>query len=138
MSFMQGPSQARGRFRPREKAAKQPPLNITLNKDIREYVIATNRSTNTGHWNEKPEVPSPNEILGLDGSLETTDVIDLVPNQIRGPWPAVHTYLKAHYDLLREDAVSPLRDAVAYFKETPSMGDSASVSVYEKVWPSIL
>lgn len=32
-----------------------------------------------------------------------------------------------------EDAVAPLRDAVAYVRDEPSMMDSKEVSIYEKV-----
>lgn len=133
MSLVPGAHQTRGRFRPRETMGKLPQADVKLNKDIRAYVAAANRSDNTNQWNEKTEVPSTGEILGLDDSEEAIDVIDLVPNLIQGPWPEVQSYLKAHYDLLREDAVSPLRDAVASFKEAPSMIDSSSVSIYDKV-----
>ena len=132
MSLAAGARQTRGRFRPRETMVKNPYADARLNKDIRSYVAASNRSGNSSQWSEKPEVPSTDEILGLDHS-EQGDVIDLVPNQIEGPWPDVQIYLKSHYNLLREDAVSPLRDAVAYFKHTPSMGDSSSVAIYDKV-----
>ncbi|KAK2756551.1 hypothetical protein FQN54_005444 [Arachnomyces sp. PD_36] len=133
MSLAQGAQMARGKFRPRNGTGKQPHVDVRLNKDIRAYVAAANRPGDKNQWNGKPEIPSPKEILGSSDS-EEADVIDLVPNLIRSPWPDVHTYLKAHYDLLREDAVSPLRDAVAYFKESPFMGDSTSVSIYEKVF----
>lgn len=135
MSLVPAAHHTRGRFRPREAVGKLPQAqaNVRLNRDLREYVAAANRSENTNHWNERPEVPSPDEIMGEDLDDDASGVVELVPNLIRGPWPAVHTYLKAHYELLREDAVSPLRDAVAYFKNTPSMEDSPFVSIYEKV-----
>ncbi|KAL4763795.1 putative DEAD box helicase involved in nonsense mediated decay [Aspergillus foveolatus] len=43
-------------------------------------------------------------------------------------------YLKAHYELLREDAVAPLRDAVAIFRSDPDMSDDIYLAVYEKVY----
>ncbi|KAI9872611.1 MAG: hypothetical protein M1823_008128, partial [Watsoniomyces obsoletus] len=42
-------------------------------------------------------------------------------------------YLKAHYELHREDAVSPLRDAVDKFRKDPDMSDDKSLHIYEKV-----
>ena len=118
-------------------ATEVPVIDVKLNRDIRNYVAAANRTGGTNLWNDKPEIPSANEVLGLDEESEASDMVDLVPNQIQGPWPASHVYLKAHYDLLREDAVAPLRDAVAYYKETPWMEDSSTVAIYEKVWLSL-
>lgn len=104
---------------------------VPVNKDIRNYVYGRGgkESPEAESWASKPEIPSSDEILGLDSSED----VELLPNQITGPWPSKHSYLKAHYDLLREDAVAPLRDAVAYFREEPEMMDGQSVSIYEKV-----
>ncbi|KAE8146473.1 P-loop containing nucleoside triphosphate hydrolase protein [Aspergillus avenaceus] len=82
-------------------------------------------------WLLKPELPSPEEVLGTECDAK---FVDLPPNQIHGPWGSEEQYLKAHYELLREDSVAPLRDAVAYVREDPLMKDSKDVSVYEKVY----
>ncbi|KAE8389150.1 P-loop containing nucleoside triphosphate hydrolase protein [Aspergillus alliaceus] len=81
-------------------------------------------------WLLKPEVPSSSEVMGTESD---TEFIDLLPNRIIGPWKSKTEYLKAHYELLREDSVAPLRDAVAYVREDPQMQDSRTVSVYDKV-----
>ena len=70
--------------------------------------------------------------MGADSTADD-DCIDLMPNNVVGPWPSKDLYLKAHYELLREDAVAPLRDAVAYVREDSQMMDSQTVAVYEKV-----
>ncbi|KAL4821178.1 P-loop containing nucleoside triphosphate hydrolase protein [Aspergillus spinulosporus] len=80
-------------------------------------------------WLFKPELPSSDEIFGSDGEF-----VDLEPNKIDGPWASKDTYLKAHYELLREEAVAPLRDAVAIFRSDPDMSDDKYVAVYEKVY----
>ena len=49
------------------------------------------------------------------------------------------TYLGAHYELLREDAVRPLREAVGRVRTTPTAAEDAfgdAVGIYEKVSPS--
>ena len=45
-------------------------------------------------------------------------------------------YLSAHYELLREDAVRPLREAVQQVRITPQAKEDAfqgSIGIYEKV-----
>ena len=75
-------------------------------------------------------MPTSAEIL-----LPGNDEVILPANKIDGAWKSKDRYLKAHYSLLREDAVSPLRDAVDLFRRTPDMmeNDSRVVSIYEKV-----
>lgn len=48
----------------------------------------------------------------------------------------VGEYLSAHYELLREDAVRPLREAVQQVRITPQAKEDAfkgSIGIYEKV-----
>ncbi len=45
-------------------------------------------------------------------------------------------YLSAHYELLREDAIRPLREAVQQVRVTPQAKEDAfdtSIGIYEKV-----
>ncbi|KAL1853711.1 hypothetical protein Plec18170_005102 [Paecilomyces lecythidis] len=104
-----------------------------LNKDIRQYVRKEDtEGSNDKLWISKPELPSSDEIMGAE--MENDDFVALMPNRILGPWPSRGAYLKAHYELLREDAVAPLRDAVAYVKDDPHMMDSPLLNIYEKVY----
>ncbi|KAL4925742.1 putative DEAD box helicase involved in nonsense mediated decay [Aspergillus undulatus] len=101
-------------------------------EDISNYFSqppAQDPDTTLEPWLLKPEVPSSDEILGSD-----EEFVDLQPNKLEGPWESKGTYLKAHYDLLREDAVAPLRDSVAIFRMNPDMNDNNSVAIYEKVY----
>ncbi|KAJ5941450.1 hypothetical protein N7516_001618 [Penicillium verrucosum] len=81
-------------------------------------------------WQTKPELPSSEEIMGTD---TPGDVVALTANCISGPWISKEKYLEAHYSLIREDLVAPLRNAVAHVRDNPSMKDTADVSIYEKV-----
>lgn len=98
------------------------------NKDIQTYYDQPDLEA-VEPWVLKPEIPSEEEILGTDSG----DTVDLAPNNIDGPWISKEAYLRTHYNLLREDSVAPLRDAVAYVRERPHMMDSKDVSIYDKV-----
>ncbi|CAI7581715.1 unnamed protein product [Penicillium crustosum] len=82
-------------------------------------------------WQTKPELPSTEEILGTDIPGK---VVALTPNCILEPWTSKEKYLEAHYSLIREDSVAPLRNAVARVRADPSMIDTPDVSIYEKVF----
>lgn len=108
---------------------------VQVNPDIKNYCIQAkdNNAPEGETWTMKPELPSSDEILGTDLLENDEDCVELMPNRIRGPWPSKDSYLRAHYELIREDAVAPLRDAVAYVRDDPQMKDSPAVSIYEKV-----
>jgi helicase required for RNAi-mediated heterochromatin assembly 1 len=111
---------------PREKRVRNAP-----NDAIRRYLLGEDAVEH--EWESRPELPTSDEIMGTDESEKEGDIIQLIPNQITGPWPSKNTYLKGHYELLREDSVAPLRDAVAYARDNPHMMDSSIVAIYEKV-----
>ncbi|KAL4736326.1 P-loop containing nucleoside triphosphate hydrolase protein [Aspergillus similis] len=104
-----------------------------VTEDIRNYFNQLHaHDPNTLYsrpWLLKPELPTSDEVFGSDGEF-----VDLEPNKIEGPWASKDVYLKAHYELLREEAVAPLRDAVAIFRSDPNMSDDRYVAVYEKVY----
>lgn len=99
------------------------------NFKVREY-FESMMVENTPEWQSKPEIPSAQEIMGSDtpdGSLP------LHVNLIDRPWDSKEQYIEAHYNLLREDSVSPLRDAVATIRDDHSMDDTKEFSIYESV-----
>jgi len=108
---------------------------VQANPEIKNYCFQAreDESPEGEAWTTKPELPSSDEILGTDLLDEDEDCVELMPNHINSPWPSKDSYLRAHYELLREDAVAPLRDAVAYVRDDPQMKDSPAVSIYEKV-----
>jgi helicase required for RNAi-mediated heterochromatin assembly 1 len=124
-----------GRSRPhanRDTASEYDNLsNITLNTDILRYVQEAERynyGAETGDWRGLPEIPTNDEV-----SMASDDIVKLLPNKIRGKFKTNEKYLRIQYALQREDAVSPLRDAVDRFRKDPAMSDDASLYVYEKV-----
>jgi helicase required for RNAi-mediated heterochromatin assembly 1 len=101
------------------------------NKEIREYLKPAPVGTGAQEaWTTKSGVPSSKEILAID---DIGEELDLMANKISGSWESRQMYLKTHYELLREDAVAPLRDAVAYVRNDPQMKDDQNICIYEKV-----
>lgn len=82
------------------------------------------------NWQTKPELPSAEEVLGIEESDET---ISLPQNRIEGAWESKEKYLQSHYELLREDSLSPIRTAVQRLRDDPMLNDTHDISVYEKV-----
>lgn len=84
-------------------------------------------STDTykAEWRKRPEVPTTEELM--------RDVVDLPMNVIDGPYRSVDEYLETHYELLREDAFSGLRDAVGHMRKAPESDDTQDVAIYENV-----
>lgn len=102
-------------------------------------------------WRNLPEIPCKEEICPISKSL--TDIADaatydrnfddyqkdptydqdLPHNIVDGPWPSREEYLGAHYQILREDAIAPLRRAVAEFKKCSSLVDDQEVCIYKDV-----
>lgn len=118
------------RFQPQSKASYDPNNSKEqLNRGIRTYVAAASAppANNAKPWLCKAEVPTTEEILD-----DEEEPLQLPENRLDKPWPNRRRYLETHYELLREDAISPLRDAVAQFKSNPSMDDDDQVAVYEK------
>lgn len=76
-------------------------------------------------WRKRPEVPTTEELM--------RDVVDLPMNVIDGPYRSVDEYLETHYELLREDAFSGLRDAVGHMRKAPESDDTQDVAIYENV-----
>lgn len=94
----------------------------------REYADHTAQQTS---WQNLPEFPSASEIIPDD----RTDVPDLPANPIDRAWNCKEKYVSTHYKLLREDGISPLREAVMEFRQSPSMHDDRDLCVYTQVSP---
>ena len=106
-------------------------LVIALNKDISRYVHQQEESRANApdsHWTKAPEVPDNEEVALMDD-----EAVVLAANKVKGKWKSKDKYLKAHFELFREDAISPLRNAVDKFKRDPDMMDNQNMSIYEKV-----
>lgn len=79
-------------------------------------------------WLSVPEIPPPSELCVAAGVS-----IPLPRNRVDQPWPKGEKYLKAHYKLLREDTVAPLREAIQRFRQHPDRLDDRDIKIYEQV-----
>lgn len=67
---------------------------------------------------------------------EAEEEVEVPANQVVGPWESKRRYLSDNYALLREDAVTPLRNVVSEMKAEPRVLEKDSVEhsyIYEKV-----
>lgn len=116
-----------------------PSRRPALDLSIREYMRSLVRSKDASSWLGKREIPSSAEIMGItsdDGNGTGENEIGLNVNKIDSAWDSKEQYLEAHYELVREDAVAPLRDAVAEVKNEPNLTEqdsTDSAAIYEKV-----
>ncbi|KAF2163371.1 hypothetical protein M409DRAFT_68628 [Zasmidium cellare ATCC 36951] len=114
-----------------------------LNPRIREYFEGP--PVAGGAWLRRPEFPTSEEILDYDGSSsssssDNTDsassVVEISANKPIGAFEDIEDYLSTQYELLREDAIKGLRDAVARVRITPQAAEDAfsgQVGIYEKI-----
>lgn len=105
--------------------------------NIRKYFANNPEGSSEDPWLSLPEIPTTKEIGNIvDGILLPYGTVVLQPNKIAAPWASKAEYLKSHYELLREDAVCPLRDVVEEFRAKPWMLERQSVEkagIYENV-----
>lgn len=98
---------------------------------------STSADDSSPSWLSKREIPSSLEIRGEDENAQTGEDIEIPVNRVHAPWDSKEMYLEHHYRLLREDAISPLRDAVAEVRVAPYMYEADSVedaAIYDKVF----
>ena len=115
------------------------PVPERANELVRQYALSPAHpdDVDENSWLRRPEIPDAREILGAVGEAEDndeTEAVDVPVNVIRGPWGSKEDYLRSHFELLREDVVAPLRDAVGEVRKSPGMSDSEVACIYEKVW----
>ncbi|KAK7712999.1 hypothetical protein SLS57_007560 [Botryosphaeria dothidea] len=76
---------------------------------ISRYVAEAHLPVNSESWLARPEIPTASEILDTETCEET---VSILPNKIDGAWNSKEEYLESHYELLREDTIRPLREAI--------------------------
>ncbi|KAH7311881.1 P-loop containing nucleoside triphosphate hydrolase protein [Rhexocercosporidium sp. MPI-PUGE-AT-0058] len=99
-------------------------------------------------WRNLPEVPSSAEIKPVykdpniveeeseEWNAYQQDLLydeKLPHNIVDGPWPSKEAYLGAHYQIIREDSIAPLRSAVTEVQHTPSMDETDETRIYTGV-----
>ncbi|KAF2853992.1 hypothetical protein T440DRAFT_389338 [Plenodomus tracheiphilus IPT5] len=116
------------------------------NNDIREYFDLANKSVIGGAWLDKPEIPTSYEVLrvkpGFSDSTQAESLIEsdeaIRPHKIEGPYESNEDYLRTKYELFREDAIRPLREAIDVvrtdpFKDEAEYGNN-SIGIYDPVY----
>ena len=106
------------------------------NNQVRDYLVATRPDDDSPEWLRKHEFPSSLEIKGEDENATIEEEIEIGVNRVHGAWDSKEQYLETHYRLLREEAVTPLRNAVSEVREDPYMTEKDTceeAAVYEKV-----
>ncbi|KAF2822882.1 hypothetical protein CC86DRAFT_356647 [Ophiobolus disseminans] len=117
-----------------------------LNNDIRKYFELAKKPVTAGAWIEKPEFPSPSEILPcgdryafVSNDEALVDVGERIrPHKPEGAYENNDDYLGTKYELLREDTIRPLRKAVAEVRKSPFKDeaeyDNHSIGIYDPVY----
>ena len=103
-----------------------------LNTSIRHYVNTKTQIPGKWEFIHKREIPTQDEI----SVLEDGEVLEVPGNTVVGPWTSKLRYLNNHYELLREDAITPLRNVVSEMKAEPHFTEKDSIEssyIYEKV-----
>jgi helicase required for RNAi-mediated heterochromatin assembly 1 len=116
---------------------------------LREHILKPYKQVEYPEdWRNLPEVAKKSEICPdvdpiaaklaqqeawNDYQNEPGYEITLPENIIDGPWGSKEDYIGAHYQILREDVVGPLRRAVSEFKQHPDMLEGNGVGIYTHV-----
>ena len=120
---------------PEASSEPTPAISTRLNLSIRKYIM-TEDSRDASDWSGLPEVPASYEVFDERRQKHEED-LEIDENIIVGPYPSKNDYLSRHYSLLREDAVSPLRDVISEIQVKPSIMEAASENdayIYEKTY----
>ena len=110
-------------------------LPAKLNPRIRQY--CDQETADGGSWLSRPEIPTAAELMDTDtSSSASSDIVEIAANKPVGAFADKEDYLSTQYELLREDATRPLREAVARVRDKPSSGEDAfdgQIGIYDKV-----
>ncbi|KAF3011112.1 hypothetical protein E8E13_011372 [Curvularia kusanoi] len=118
------------------------PEPARANKDIRNYYENVSQHVaGAGPWLNKSEIPLSSEILRIENgpavmkTLVSTDN-EPRPKKVEGSYANTEEYLSTEYELLREDALRPLREVVAEIRKDPWKVEGEyekNVGIYEPV-----
>ncbi|KAI8938282.1 hypothetical protein NX059_005940 [Plenodomus lindquistii] len=119
------------------------------NNDIRNYFALANKTVvGAGAWLDKPEIPTSSEIVrekpsGFTADAELIDVDEqLRPHKVEGAYENNEDYLRTKYELYREDAIRPLRQAIDAVRADPFKDEfdygNNSIGIYDPVYITAL
>ncbi|MCJ1383921.1 hypothetical protein MMC17_007035 [Xylographa soralifera] len=113
--------------------------NTRQRDGIREYFDKASNTHTDQSWLTLPELPTSVEIGRLENGKPTVGEIPIPVNKVDGPWSSKLEYLQSHYELLREDGVASLREAVEEIRAKPELMEKDSqehAAIYENVYIS--
>lgn len=61
-------------------------LREKLNPRVREYYYPAQKPLGAGPWLDRPELPTSAEVMDTDDASVSSDVVEIAPNKIEGPW----------------------------------------------------
>ena len=109
--------------------------------DVQKYFDAFKQPVPGSTWVTKPEIPTSAEILRtpIHSPENIIDVAEeLRPNKIADAYDSNEDYLSTQYDLLREDCIRPLREAVEQVRSSPYLDEAeyegGSIGLYDPVY----
>lgn len=107
----------------------------TTNLRIREYFKASKQPIDPTHWTSFRDIPSTPEVFSPN-RMDNEESVQLPENIVVGPFASKEDYLERQYSLLREDAISPLRNVISELQVHPYIMEKNSEEgayIYEKV-----
>lgn len=116
-----------------------------VNNDIREYYALSKKPVTGGTWLDKPEIPGSSEILREKPMFKSPTSQALIeveesarPHKIEGGYENNEDYLRTKYELFREDAIRPLREAIDEVRAEPFKDEAEyknqSIGIYDPVY----
>lgn len=106
-----------------------------LNSRIRDYFAG--EAADGRKWLSRPEIPSSDELMDTDtNSSASSDIVEIAANRPTGAFEDKQKYLETQYELLREDATRPLREAVFQLRAKPNAIEDdfqGQIGIYDKV-----
>ena len=129
-------------------------LNASLTERFRSMPFNASRNVSVPHddipmsvtggaWLHMPEIPNPSEVLCEKSESKNDEALIEVDERIRphkpkGAYDDNEDYLRTKYELLREDAVRPLREAIDEVRTDPFKNEAEyrnqSIGVYDPVY----
>jgi helicase required for RNAi-mediated heterochromatin assembly 1 len=62
------------------------PMREKLNTKVQEYYQPAQKPLGAGPWLDRSELPTSAEVLDIDDESMGSDVVEIAPNKIEGPW----------------------------------------------------
>lgn len=108
---------------------------------ISQYLQQSSMPAATNSWLSCPEFPTEAELRDVAEPWQITDPQDggvlLRGNNLEGAWQSREEYLGAHFEMIREEQVRPLREAISWCKSNPHSSEDqrafgGNMGIYEK------